>query len=263
MSHYRPKKRFGQNFLIKESIAARIVKTINPLPGDNIVEIGPGKGALTRYLLGYECNVTAIEFDRDIIPLLNSNFTEESNLEIVEKDIMLVEPNDLPSRFKFIGNLPFNISTAIIERLYEFKESLEIAVFTVQAEVANRLTASPGVKDYGSLTVIMKAGFDITHLFNISPKAFRPEPKVDSSVIKITPIERDLENLDEFKTFIRGCFRQKRKTLANSMQIGLNLPKDISEGMIARAGHGTDIRAEQLSFDEYMELYGLWRGLQK
>lgn len=258
MSHYRPKKRLGQNFLIKEKLALRIVESIKPQPGDQVVEIGPGMGALTRHLLSRECLVTAIEFDRDLTPILEANFGEDRNLSIVEKDVMKITRDELPASFKLIGNLPYNISTAICEMLFDFKESLEIAVFTVQTEVANRLLASPGVRDYGSLTVIMKAGFDVTHLFNIPPKAFRPEPKVDSSVVKITPIKRDYDDFDNFKSFIRGCFRQKRKTLANSMQIGLDIPKDICEGMIENAGHRIDIRAEQLSFDEYMELYGLW-----
>ncbi len=261
MSPYRPKKRLGQNFLVKENIAAKIVEAIDPHPGENVVEIGAGMGALTRYLLERECNVTAVEFDRDLVPMLEANFGGDKNLKIVSRDVMKITAGDLPDKAKIIGNLPYNISTALIEKLYEFESMVTLAVFTVQTEVANRLIAYPGSRDYGSFSVIMKAGFDTSHLFNISPKAFRPEPKVESSVIKLLPIDGNFDDLENFKTFIRGCFRQKRKTLANSMQIGLNIPKDVCEGLIERAGHMIDIRAEQLSFDEYMELYGLWCAL--
>ena len=259
MSPYRPKKRLGQNFLADEAIAESIVKAIDPQPDDHVVEIGPGQGALTKYLLAEKCYVTAIEFDRDLLPILKSNIGNKPNLIIIAADIMKVAVDDLPENAKLIGNLPYNISTAVIERLYDFKTRVKLAVFTVQAEVAARLAASPGCSDYGSLTVIMQAGFEISTLFDIPPHAFNPAPQVVSSVIKIAPIEREMSEFENFKTFIRGCFRQKRKTLVNSMEIGLNIPKDMCESLIGNAGHKSDVRAEQLGFDEFMRLYELWR----
>lgn len=258
MSPYRPKKRLGQNFLTDEKAARNIVKAINPQPGDHVVEIGPGTGALTEYLLHEECVVTAIEFDRDLIPILKARFGKHRNLMLVAKDILRVSIGDLPERAKIIGNLPYNISTVIMEKLFDFKPLIELAVFTVQAEVAQRVTASSGSRDYGSLTVIMNAGFDISRVFDIPAKAFNPVPQVDSSVIKLTPIQNEPEDFENFKVFIRGCFKQKRKTLVNSMQLGLNVPKTSCEALIKEAGHKDDVRAEQLSFDDYLKLYRLW-----
>jgi 16S rRNA (adenine1518-N6/adenine1519-N6)-dimethyltransferase len=256
---YRAKKRLGQNFLVNSDIAAKIVEAIKPQPGDHVVEIGPGKGALTEHLANEECLVTAIEFDRDLIPLLTAKFSGNRNVIIIAKDFLKVSREELPDRMKFIGNLPYNISTAILEKLFEFRDAIDSAVFTVQTEVADRLTAEPKSRDYGSLTVIMAAGFDIEPLFDIGARHFRPTPAVSSSVVRLVPTDRMPGNFDAFKSFIRACFRQKRKTLCNSMQLGLNIPKYNCEDLINKAGHNDGVRPEQLSFDDYTGLYGIWR----
>ncbi|MCP4580985.1 MAG: ribosomal RNA small subunit methyltransferase A [candidate division Zixibacteria bacterium] len=263
MSPYRAKKRLGQNFLVDNQVAARIVKAIEPQPGDHVVEIGPGKGALTEHLINADCLVTAIEFDRDLIPLLTAKFADDKNIIIIAKDFLKITPDELPERMKIIGNLPFNISTAVMEKLFEFRQAIQSAVFTVQAEVAKRLTADPKSRDYGSLTVIMAAGFDIETLFDIGAKGFRPMPAVSSSVVKLVPADRIPADFESFTSFIRGCFRQKRKTLCNSMQLGLNIPKYNCEDLIKRAGCNDGVRPEQLSFDDYTRLYDLWRDIQR
>lgn len=255
----KAKKRLGQHFLANRRVAARIVNSIAPQPGDNVVEIGPGKGALTDILLEKECHVTAIEFDRDMIALLKSRYNCQHNIRIIERDILRITADDLPEYGKFIGNIPYNITTAILEKLLEFKAAISQAVFTVQAEVANRLTAHPGTRAFGSFTVIMNTGFDIKALFKISPRAFKPVPKVVSTVIKLTPVNREPEDLENFKVFIRGCFRQKRKTLINSMQLGLNIPKQDCERMIIKIEKVSNVRPEQLSFNDYLNLYELWQ----
>jgi len=259
MSTFRAKKRLGQNFLIDNSVVARIVQALNPQPGDNVVEIGPGQGALTEYLVNTGCLITAFEFDRDLIPILQAKFGRKNNVNIIAEDFLKVSADNLPRYMKIIGNLPYNISTVIIERLFEFRPGIETAVFTVQSEVADRLTARSGSRDYGSLSVILAAGFDIELLFEIDPESFRPVPEVMSSVIRIIPADRMPDDFDEFKFFIRACFRQKRKTLNNSMQLGLNLPKYDSMALIDRAGFKKDIRPEQLTFDDYMKLYKIWQ----
>ena len=175
---------------------------------------------------------------------------------------MEISSTDLPNNFKLIGNIPYSITTVILEKLFEFKPALVRAVFTVQSEVADRLTASPGTRANGSFTMIMHAGFDIKTMFNIRPKSFKPAPEVNSKVIKLQPVNREPENFENFITFIRGCFRQKRKTLNNSMQLGLNLPKIDCEGLIDRAGIQENIRPEQLSFDDYLKLYRVWSVLK-
>jgi len=259
MSIFRAKKRLGQNFLIDESIAARIVQALDPQPGDSVVEIGSGRGALTECLLREGCAVTAIEFDRDLIPILRAKFRQEKKITIIAGDFLKIAADKLPPKMKIIGNLPYNISTVILERMFEFRTAMETAVFTVQSEVAYRLTTRSGSRDYGSLSVIMAAGFDIERLFDINPKSFKPVPEVMSSVIKLNPVDRMPEDFDEFKFFIRACFRQKRKTLNNSMQLGLNLPKYDSMSLIDRAGFEKDIRPERLTFDDYVKLYKIWQ----
>jgi len=259
MSTFRAKKRLGQNFLKDDSVAVRIVQALNPRPGDNVVEIGPGRGALTEYLSREGCLVTAVEFDRDLIPMLKAKFRQNNNINILAGDFLKISASELPRHMKIIGNLPFNISTVILDRLFEFRSAIETAVFTVQSEVADRLIARCGIKDYGSLSVIMAAGFDIELLFKIGPESFKPVPEVMSSVIKLIPADRMPDDFGKFRSFIRACFRQKRKTLKNSMQLGLNLPKYDSMSLIDRAGFSKDIRPEQLTFDDYMKLYRIWR----
>lgn len=259
MPQYKAKKRLGQNFLVDDDMARRIVESLNLQAGDNVVEIGPGRGALTEYLNRYECRIMAIEFDRDLIAGLQSKFAESAGFTLLVKDALRVMPEELPSTMKIIGNLPFNIATAILERLYLFKAALETAVFTVQAEVAERLTASPESKSFGSFTLIMKSSFAIEALFNIPPDAFQPKPAVTSTVIRLQPQDNEPEDFETFKSFLRGCFKQKRKTLSNSMQIGLNLPKTICEGLIRSAGFRLDTRPEQLTLKDYNIIYNLWR----
>jgi len=262
MSQAKAKKSLGQHFLTDGNIAYRIVKTLNPQPGEDIVEIGSGKGALTAIMVKKECHVTAIEFDRDLIPVLERKFSNMSNFTLLPKDFLTITSADLPDKFKLIGNIPYNITTVILEKLFEFKEAISEAVFSVQSEVADRLTANPGTRANGSFTIIMHAGFDIKTLFKIHPKAFKPVPAVDSAVIKLKPVSREPEDFDSFKAFIRGCFKQKRKTLNNSMQLGLNLPKKDCENMIEQIGKPGNTRSEQLSFDDFLSLYKLWHDLK-
>ena len=259
MPPYKAKKRLGQNFLVDKQIAGRIVDSLDPKTGENIVEIGPGRGALTELLLARGCRVTAVEFDRDLIPGLESKFGKSQRFRLLGKDILKVSPEELPSTMKIIGNLPYNISTAIMERLYLYKASLMQAVFTVQMEVAERLTADIGGSSYGSFTLIIQTSFQVERLFNIAPPAFRPKPAVTSTVIRLRPQDNEPGEFEKFKLFLRGCFRQKRKTLANSMQIGLDLPKTTCEGLIGEAGFDLAIRPEQLTLENYISIYNLWR----
>jgi len=261
MPTYRTKKRLGQNFLADQNIAVKIVGCLDLKPGENVVEIGPGQGALTEILVKSGCPVTAVEFDRDLIPGLKVKFKDVPAFTLLAKDVLQVEPEELPSPTKIIGNLPYNISTAILERLYHFKPAVSSAVFTVQAEVAARLTASVGGRNYGSFTLIMQSSFSIEAIFDISPQAFKPTPNVMSTVIKLIPRAEEPDEFLKFKLFLRGCFRQKRKTLANSMQIGLNLPKNICEKLIGDAGFDLAVRPEQLSLENYISIYKVWRAI--
>jgi 16S rRNA (adenine1518-N6/adenine1519-N6)-dimethyltransferase len=254
----KAKKRLGQHFLTDRRIAARIVNSVDPQPGEQIVEIGPGKGALTGLLLKKGCVLTTVEFDRELIPFLKKKYSGFENLKIIAQDFLKLTADEMPAKMKIIGNIPYNITTAILEKLFDFKDKILQAVLTIQSEVAQRLTASPGTKQYGSFTVIMAAGFDIKALFHIPPSAFKPAPAVYSTVIKIVPVNHQPKDFENFKSFIRGCFKQKRKTLCNSMQLGLNIPKNSSEALISALGKEKNIRPEQLTFDDYLSLYNRW-----
>jgi len=246
--------------MVDTRLAGRIVNALSPVAGDDVVEIGPGKGILTELLLEKKCRVTAIELDRDLVAYLQKKFDGNTSVNLISRDFLKIENDELPPKMKLIGNIPYNISTAILEKLLEFRKSLICAVLTLQAEVADRLTAARGSRAYGSFTVIMAAGFTIKRLFNIKPGSFRPAPAVMSAVVSIEPAALELSNPRDFNSFVRGCFQQKRKTLANSMQLGLELPKKDCEDLIKALGLDLDVRAEQLSLDEYLQLFKLWSG---
>lgn len=241
-------------------LAARIVDALNPMAADDVVEIGPGRGILTELLLEKKCRVTAIELDRELVAYLREKFEREKTIKIISRDFLKIGREDLPPQVKLIGNIPYNISTAILEKLLDFRKLITLAVLTLQAEVADRLTAGPGSRIYGSFTVIMAAAWKIKRLFQIKPGAFRPAPAVMSAAIRIEPSSLKLSDPAAFNSFVRSCFHHKRKTLANSMQSGLELPKNISEDMIMALGRELDVRAEQLGLDDYLRLYKLWSG---
>ena len=255
MFRTKAKKSLGQHFLTDIRIAHRIVRSLNPQAGDQVIEVGPGKGILTGILLEHGCRVKAVELDNELVAYLEKKFPQADNLELRAGDFLNFEAGEQFFNLKIVGNLPYNIATAVIARMFIFKPFLTEAVFMVQEEVARRLTAASGGRDNNAFALIMAAGFDIKILFKVAPTAFRPRPKVMSAVIKLKPVNREPEDFEGFKVFLRGCFRHKRKTLVNSMQNGLDLPKNYCKELVARLGKSPDIRAEQLSFEDYINLY--------
>jgi len=253
------KKRFGQNFLIDPGKANKIVGAADIDPGDEVLEIGPGRGFLTERILNRGANLVAVELDRDLIPKLEERFGENSLFNIMENDIIRVKLLSLGDKnFKIIGNLPYNISGALFDWLIENHKMVELAVITVQKEVANRIRARPGNREYGSLSVLVQMFYAVSRLFDIPAGCFSPKPKVVSTVVKLVP---DLKlkpgiNYNSFKQFIYECFAQKRKTLVNSLKSSGEFEKDIIEKSLVSLGKSTDIRAEQVSGQEFMKLYG-------
>ena len=253
-------KRFGQNFLVDLRKADRIVEALCIENGDHILEIGPGRGVLTERILEQGALLTAVELDRNLIPNLNERFGDNSRFKLVENDIIKFDLSDFDGiGLKIIGNIPYNISGALIDWLIEHVDSVDLAVITVQKEVADRIRAKPGKREYGSLSVLAQMFFKIVRLFDIPPGCFSPPPKVKSSAIKLEPDLRLYENIDFdiFREFIYACFAQKRKTLVNSLGASGKFMKNRIEKSLVSLGKRTDIRAEHLSGAEFMGLYNI------
>lgn len=260
------KKRFGQNFLTDLHKLESLVAALELKATDLVLEIGPGTGNLTELILKTQANLIAVELDRDLLSPLNERFESSGRFKLIENDIIKLDLRQAVAgrKIKLIGNLPYNISGAIVEWLIEYWDLIVSGVITVQKEVAARLKAEPGSRDYGSLSVIAQSYFDIKKLFDIPPGCFTPKPKVDSTALMLTPSKKiDIEFI-EFRDFLRAAFSQKRKKLANSL-ISRELPnaKDYTreeiENFLVSLGKKADIRAEQLSLSDFLELYKMTR----
>lgn len=252
------KKRFGQHFLTDPRKADRLVRTLEISTNDTVLEVGPGTGILTERLLETGADIIAVEIDRDLIAGLTERFGGNKRFRLLESDIIRVDPKTLAvGGLKVIGNLPFNISGAFVEWMIESYTRFEMAVITVQKQVAGRLRASPGRREYGSLSVMVQCFFDLEKLFDIPPGCFSPRPKVVSTVLRLVPQRHLMCDIDypQFRDFLRACFSQKRKKLVNSLASASDLSRDMIEDKIISLGHRQDIRAEQLSLPELVGLF--------
>jgi 16S rRNA (adenine1518-N6/adenine1519-N6)-dimethyltransferase len=255
------KKRFGQNFLTDPKKAKKLVEALNPDREDIVMEVGPGKGVLTELLLKTVARVIAVEIDRDLIPLLRERFGADRRFSLIEDDIIKLDPSRfVSSGLKVVGNLPYNISGALVEWLIEYHEVVELAVVTVQREVADRLRANPGSRNYGSLSVLAQSFYDIKRLFDIPPGCFSPRPKVTSTALRLRPERKTDDNLDyaRFRDFVRDCFSQKRKKLVNSLAAATGIDKNEVDDKILAMGLASNVRAEELTLNQYYRLYDLW-----
>jgi 16S rRNA (adenine1518-N6/adenine1519-N6)-dimethyltransferase len=264
MEKMRAKKSLGQNFLIDDNVLSRIVSCVAPVAGDAILEVGPGRGALTKLLAASGAQFLAIEWDRDLLPLLNAEFTGASNVEIGHGDILRVDlPQLLNSRgagkkWKVAANLPYNISSQVLFRFMECSSLFERLVLMLQKEVGDRLVAPAGCKDYGALTVLLSLHFDIRREFLVKPGAFRPIPKVDSAVLCFTPLAQprvEVGDEDFFRRMVKGAFNQRRKTLLNSLRsAGFGEEGDALSQALSRSGIDGGRRGETLTLDEFAAL---------
>lgn len=262
------KKRFGQHFMTDPHKADSLVNALDIHAGETVLEIGPGTGILTERILNKGAELIAVELDRDLIEGLSERFAPGGHFRLIESDIIKVNLSELSSApIKIIGNLPYNISGAIFEWLIAYYSQVDLAIITVQREVANRVKAQINSRDYGSLSVLVQAYFDIKKLFDIAPGSFTPKPKVVSSALSLRPrkkVSNDI-NFKEFMEFVRGCFAQKRKKLVNSLlsrdteDESRERRREQIENSLARLGKKTDIRAEQLTLDDFAALYEMLR----
>lgn len=258
----RPKKSLGQNFLRDESVIDRIVKTLDLKKDEMVVEIGPGEGALTEKLIETGANVVAIEIDRELVPVLRARFRDHANFRVIEADALDINfENEVqgtipqsaiidPKSMKLVGNLPYYISTAILQKLAGERVLFTEIVLMLQREVVQRVTALPGNSERGYLTVITEAAFSATHLFDVAPTAFHPQPKVWSSVVELIPKAKTIADEPQFTKLLSTAFEQKRKTILN------NLKRSYAdaEEMLNAARIDPRRRAETLTLDEWLTL---------
>ena len=220
MEGHRPRKRFGQNFLVDAHYVARIVGAIDPRPGDNIVEIGPGLGALTTALVHGANRIAAVEIDRDLAARLRERFAPD-RLTLHEADALTFGFAALGPGLRVVGNLPYNISSPLLFHLVTHESLLRDVHVMLQREVVARMTAQPATADYGRLTVMLQSRFAITRLFTVPPGAFRPAPAVESAVARLVPLRDDRPRIvDEalFARIVAAAFGQRRKTLRNALR---------------------------------------------
>lgn len=250
--HFR--KRFGQNFLIDEVALTKILQGLRLKGGDNLLEIGPGLGVLTERLLEEDLELYAVEIDRDLARILERDLKKE-NFHLIVEDVLKLDPSRFPEPLIILGNLPYYITSAIIMHFLESPLHITRMVFMMQTEVAKRLLAAPGSKDYGILSVITQSYGRVEKLFDVGKNCFMPAPKVESTVIGIDPYET--RHLDELALeIIKAAFSLRRKTLLNALSTSFSK----EEILLAceRTGISPSSRAETLSVEDYKKLRDLW-----
>ncbi|HEY6838127.1 MAG TPA: 16S rRNA (adenine(1518)-N(6)/adenine(1519)-N(6))-dimethyltransferase RsmA [Geobacteraceae bacterium] len=263
MDKLRPKKALGQNFLTDANILQRIVAAVEIGPDDAVLEVGPGRGALTELMAEKAHRLVAVELDRQLVPILRTAFLLRPNVEIVEADVLSV---DLPhllterwgGRWKVAANLPYNISSQVLFRFLDCRAHFSLLVLMFQKEVGDRLLALPGTKEYGILSVFCRLHFDITRVTNVRPGAFHPVPKVDSVVLRFVPLGAPRVDVGDeafFRRVVKAAFSQRRKTLWNCLRAA-NLAG--SDDTLLAALHQCEIdgkrRGETLCLEEFAAL---------
>jgi 16S rRNA (adenine1518-N6/adenine1519-N6)-dimethyltransferase len=266
-----PKRRFGQNFLVDNHVVDRIIAAVNPEANETIIEIGPGRGALTRGLVQSGARVVAIEFDRELAPQLREGFSGHANFHLVEADALEVDfcaaIQPAPSA-RVVANLPYNVGTAILQRLIEQRSCIKEMTVMLQREVADRITAAADTAERGYLSVFVEAYCEAEKLFDVTPQAFRPVPKVVSTVVRLRVRERiagDVQDETLLWQVVSAGFAHPRKTILNNLR---EAPEAIQELLKKRGGASIVLcdaaipalrRAETLALEEWALLANAMR----
>jgi len=251
---HRARKRFGQNFLVDPQIIANIVAAISPRPEDNIIEIGPGQGAITGPVLERGPSLQVIELDRDLVPLLREKFAQYPDLHIDQGDALKTDFSRFyqPDRpLRIIGNLPYNISTPLLFHLLSFSAIIRDMHFMLQKEVVDRLAATPGDKLYGRLSVMVQYHSRVEPLFRVPAGAFKPAPKVESAIVRLQPHAEPpypANDLDHMAKLVNACFQQRRKTIRNTLK------HLVDESQLTQLDIDLSLRPEKLSVADFVRL---------
>lgn len=261
-------KKFGQNFLIDSRVLDKIVQASEITKDDYVLEIGPGIGTMTQYLCEQARQVAAVEIDKNLIPILADTLSEYQNVEVIQEDILkmdlnrLVQEKNHGNSIKVVANLPYYITTPIIMGLFESHVPIQSITVMVQREVADRIQACPGTKDYGALSLAVQYYAKTEIVANVPPNCFMPRPAVGSAVIRLVRYrERPVQVLDERKMFaiIRASFNQRRKTLVNGLNNAAQLPysKDQITEALEEMGLPVNVRGEALTLEQFAKLSNL------
>lgn len=252
-TQHKPRKRFGQNFLIDQQVIGQIVSAINPTPEENLIEIGPGMAAITEHLVKLCPSMTLVELDRDLIEFLNQKLIDYPAVTIINSDALKTDFDALyqGEKMRLVGNLPYNISTPLLFHLLETREKIRDMHFMLQREVVDRLSAAPGQKSYGRLSVMIQYHCRVMPLIPVPPTSFNPAPKVQSAVVRLTPYSElpyKADNLKLLSQIVSLCFQQRRKTLKNCLNTFMDF--------ISPDSTSVDLtkRPEQLSVKEFVDL---------
>jgi 16S rRNA (adenine1518-N6/adenine1519-N6)-dimethyltransferase len=252
MNKILPLKRFGQNFLQDQNIIRKIISEIDPKENELLIEIGPGQGALTKYIVESKADFTAIEIDKRVIEDLQFRF---ANLKLLQEDFLDLDLHQFIStpqqKIRVVGNIPYNITSPILFKLFDDNTLIQDAVFMVQYEVAKRMTAKMGSKDYGILAVLLEYFSNTKLAFKVSPNVFYPKPNVHSAVVHIhfNDLRNDSSFNSTFKSIVKSSFGNRRKTLKNSLSNGIFADVNFSE-----CGIDLSLRAEQLNVNDFIKL---------
>ncbi|MDP2605909.1 MAG: 16S rRNA (adenine(1518)-N(6)/adenine(1519)-N(6))-dimethyltransferase RsmA [Deltaproteobacteria bacterium] len=257
---FRPRKSRGQNFLVHERVIDAILRLVDLSPQDEVIEIGPGLGFLTRRLIASGANVWAVEVDGTLVDWLKrSSLSEHSSFHLLHDDILTAPLDELlpKHKIKLVGNLPYNISTAVLFRLFEWRDHFSSLVLMVQKEVAERMASGPGSKEYGTLSVWCQVHGQVTEKLSVSPEAFFPRPKVRSTVLKIELFPEPLAAGDELaalRNLVRAAFGQRRKTLGNALSGLFGNARTDTEAFLRSEDIDPQRRGETLSVAEFIRL---------
>ncbi|UCC45593.1 MAG: ribosomal RNA small subunit methyltransferase A [Candidatus Zixiibacteriota bacterium] len=256
MTAYRAKKRLGQSFLTSAAVISKIVDLVDPKTDQKLVEIGPGRGALTLELAQRVDRLLAVEFDRDLVGYLGKLVREYDSVEIVNADFLTLIPDEYNlTEFSLIGNIPYNITTPVIDWCVKYRTRLNHVILMIQKELADRIGGKPGSKNWAPLSIFTQLYFDVARRFEVPPSAFHPRPKVYSAVIELSP-RRETVAVDHarLERLVRASFRHRRKLLLNNLVPEPIPDPAISKEILGILGLPEKCRAEELTIEQFLEL---------
>lgn len=256
---FRFTKSLGQNFLVDESVLTDILESANLEEEDTVIEIGPGVGTLTKELLKKSKKVTSIELDSSLVPILKEELKEYDNFQLINEDALKVDFNKYigDEKVKFVANLPYYVTTPIIAKILNEGYNFESLTIMIQKEVAERIAGDPGTKEYGALSILVQYYCDVEIIRYVSAKAFIPQPKVESVVIKLIKLQKPraiVKDKDLFMKIVRQSFNMRRKTLRNAIRSLKTIPLDKIDRVFELAEIDSKRRGETLTIKEFGRL---------